>query len=138
MVELWVDSQPEPWSRPRPRRGWRRGMAGRGYYTPASSFRSCVTAVAMMSRSRPRPHFVGPVGIIALFLVSRKTGELGLFGKKPDLDNLEKNLLDGLEDAGYFEVGDQQVALVIKAKARVRPGQEGCLVQAFELSGPRP
>jgi len=36
-----------------------------------------------------------------------------MFGKpvsvKPDCDNLSKPILDGLADAGYFAVGDQQV-----------------------------
>jgi len=48
---------------------------------------------------------------------------------KPDKDNLEKAVLDVMEDNGYFAVGDSQVAAGEVVKVWCRPGQEGVLVR---------
>lgn len=48
---------------------------------------------------------------------------------KPDKDNLEKAVLDMMEKAGLFALGDSQVGVGQVVKLWCAPGQEGCQIQ---------
>ena len=53
---------------------------------------------------------------------------------KPDKDNLEKMVLDGLEGGGLFAVGDQQVVVGEVSKVWCASGDEGVVIV---VSSPR-
>jgi len=48
---------------------------------------------------------------------------------KPDKDNLEKAVLDCMEQAGVFAVGDSQVGVGQTVKMWCQPGQEGARIE---------
>ena len=131
-VSFFVPIRPEPWQRPRP------SGRGRGYITPFSVFRSRAAAEAM--KVRPRPRFEGAVLVRALFhFKTTKDQRAGFRDCMPDLDNLDKNLGEALEDAGFFakKNGDQQIAATTIIKANMLlDGREGCVVEVRELFTP--
>ena len=52
---------------------------------------------------------------------------------KPDIDNLLKTLFDGLGDAKWFAVGDQQIAYLEASKVYVTDGgKPGVLVDIWQ------
>lgn len=53
---------------------------------------------------------------------------------KPDLDNLVKAVLDGVEKAGAFEVGDGQVVSIMTSKWYAALGEEPCVEVQFSWS----
>lgn len=69
---------------------------------------------------RPSVPFGGPVQlslhVIFPWLKStpKRIKEKGLIPKdtKPDCDNIQKQICDALEWAGYFEIGDQQICQI--------------------------
>ena len=83
---------------------------------------------AIARQHRPTAPFVGPVFVELTFVdrwpkAATKAHRLRPYvDVKPDLDNLDKLVLDALSKAGYFAVGDGQVAhLVARKMYDVRP-----------------
>lgn len=65
-----------------------------------------------------RLHFTGPVMMSVTFYyhTAKKKDHLKFKQTKPDLDNMVKLLQDVLDELGFFEVGDQQVAVLYLKK----------------------
>lgn len=107
---------------PKQTKGNRVGVtkAGKRYmarYTP-KRVRANAEAIVLAARPhRPDPPLKGPVAAQVRFVYPlpksmRAVAQAGLIiwkDTRPDLDNLEKQLFDSLEAAGFFAVGDGQV-----------------------------
>lgn len=105
-VTLRVYGKPEPQARPR-------GFANAGrmiFWSPKSAWRRHVATLAFLKR--PKPPLAGPLRLSLVFYLPR-TKSLGKNAiwhyKRPDLDNLEKAVIDGLQDAKWF-LDDGQIA----------------------------
>lgn len=96
---------------------------------PIHAWKKAVQVAAINARIR-NLRIEGPVGVSFVFVMPRPAAHH--FGadrarpvrdsapywhtSKPDLDNLEKAVLDALADVGVFHTGDQQVCRVHKDK----------------------
>ena len=79
-------------------------------WSPESHWRICVRDLAYLCR--PKPPLAGPLQANVKFFLPRPASakkSLQYHPTKPDLDNLLKTLFDGLGDARWFAVGDQQI-----------------------------
>ena len=115
--EVWGD--PVPKARPRTVR-----KGGRTWsYTPKK-----VTAWEKLVREEAEKHFEEPldcpVALTLGFYLSRPKSRRkeNYVATTPDLDNLEKALLDGLNEVAYTD--DRLVVVKSSAKMYVRPGEE--------------
>lgn len=108
-------------------------------YTPTKSPVNAFKAtVRLLAAQECRP-LTGPVGVSLLFVfptpksLQRKSGwPCRWKSTKPDLDNLEKAVLDALKGIAWAD--DAQVALVAKKKVLAAPGQDvGVHVEVFGL-----
>lgn len=86
---------------------------GKGHaYTPARITDNAGALVIYARGHRPDEPFVGPV-IVSYQFCFRTPKGMSLLGLKetiPDLGNLEKQMDDVLQAAGFFARGDQQIA----------------------------
>lgn len=91
----------------------------------SKAYKRMVGTVAMVAMNRQglKP-FAAHIPLVAelLFLFPRaKSTKLEYMTKKPDLDNLEKAILDALNKVAYDD--DSDIVRVIKDKDFVRPGE---------------
>lgn len=63
-----------------------------------------------LRRFAPRAPILGPVGIRIKFHIKTKAKQSGYKPTRPDLDNMEKLLLDCMTQAGFWE-DDSQIAV---------------------------
>jgi Holliday junction resolvase RusA-like endonuclease len=118
-VSVRLEGQPQPKARPRIARG------GKGVFTPKAtkSYEQYVAHVSALEMRRAPP-LDEPVIIHIMFCFalpktpsvrSRIMSEGCLHTKKPDIDNLAKSVLDGLQAGGVFS-DDKQVVELRAAK----------------------
>ncbi len=102
-------------------------------------------AIASVSRGKMSGllPMAGPVGMKVTFQMPRRKGtpkSAHWHTKKPDVDKLERALLDGLKTGGVF-VDDSQVCRIDKEKKYAFPGSgeigsgPGVWVSVFEVTG---
>lgn len=92
----------------------RHTRAGQTYRTPGNR-RAVATLRAVCEPHAPRIAFAGPVSLeAAMTFPSRRSAVLPRT-RRPDADNLAKDLLDALQATGFFK-DDSQVACLIMRK----------------------
>jgi Holliday junction resolvase RusA-like endonuclease len=115
LFSLMVDHEPVGKQRPRVRKG------GRGVYTPDKT-RKYEQFIQILSRKEMKHGvpLVGPLIVYAVFTFAlpkskKRRAEIEKEGflhqQKPDIDNLQKSLLDGLELGGVFQ-SDKQISMI--------------------------
>lgn len=121
-------------------------------YTPntAAVWRAQVSEAAV--KARPSEPFIGPVRVdwTARFprpgdhyRTGKHAGELResapwLHRGLPDRDNVDKTILDALQEAGYFR-NDSQAAIGLLVKRWCRPGElAGCTITVAPLEDSEP
>lgn len=95
-----------------------RRHAGRRTYRTQRNKLAMATLRAIVERWAPARPFQGPVKVRACFTFPVPAGHRQIVtwrAKRPDGDNLTKDLLDALQRSGYYE-DDRQVALLQVAK----------------------
>lgn len=111
-----VPGRPQPKERPRLTRRFVRGQAVSRIVTPSATAAAEELFAGVAAAHRPKDPLTGPLGCDLIFWCL-PAQSVQLAGKpwayaerKPDIDNLVKLALDGLGRAGFFAVGDQQIA----------------------------
>lgn len=125
---LWVPFRPQAQARPR-----FNGKQGRAYQ-PEPEFKACVVTYACESRP-PRP-LSGALGVGMKFCYKRPVCRRYERYKtsRPDLDNLEKPVLDALKRAGWI----QDDALIVKMQTmKVWAEQDGLELVVCSLKNVR-
>lgn len=138
---IFIPGEPVPWKRP--------CQSGKRRYTD-KAVRGWMDKVMMIARSTPPSAMLhGPIAIDFQFQLpvpaSNKHPER-LYGQrvtvKPDCDNLSKCVMDAIEEAGWFEIGDQQASDWRAVKVYAPPEKVGVVVtvqtddEEVQLVGP--
>lgn len=132
VIEFHVEGTPKP--QPRTRRskwggvhtpsdavGWRERLYVAALpYRPADPFRGAVEIELPFTFLRPQSHFNAAGNVSPKHADERHL-------QRPDLDNLEKAVLDELEEMGFYR-NDSQVWRVNKSKLWIPFGHPGLLV----------
>lgn len=120
-LEVKLPGRPVPWARARKRKGT-------GYFTPvkqAAHRESLATLIQIEMRALGIEQFTGPVALHVTFDYGKKETRLIVYPleddrfhcKLPDIDNLEKQILDALQDSKLVR-NDSQIAIVRARKVK--------------------
>ena len=92
----------------------RHTRSGKTYRTPGNR-RAVATLRAVCEPHAPRIAFKGPVALDAALTFPSRSQRVLPRTRRPDADNLAKDLLDALQATGFFK-DDSQVACLIMRK----------------------
>lgn len=140
-IVLWIPGKPE--AKPRPR-ACQMGKHIHIYQPKPPTWTKAIKAVA--SKHKPDTPFTPPIMVDILFMMPRpkahyRTGKNAdvlrpdapiIHTAKPDRDNLDKMVLDTLQDIGYFE-NDSGVSVGTLLKIWANPSAAGIYVRIVEL-----
>lgn len=134
-ISFIVDGEPRPQGSKRARLGpdgkiWMYEASGKNL----KDWREAITWAAKLAM-KGRPTFRGPVEVaITFYLKHPSRGPEQVWPlKRPDVDKLQRAILDGMADAKVM-FDDSQVCVIRGQKAYARPGKDPCaVVQAWEI-----
>ena len=134
VVKAWIPGSPVAKGRPRVVRT----KDGRTMtYTPKTTAEYQAFVRMMASQDAPEEPWDGPVAINLRFCIERpksvKPNKRPLPIVKPDLDNLEKAILDALNGVWYTD--DSRIVRKVSEKKYVPQGQGGVAVEMHKEAG---
>jgi len=142
MISFFVAGEPKAQPRPRPIPG------RRGVYNPATANEWKALIKVEAQKQRANEPMAGPIGVALVFAFVRPNSHFRVvagkvvlrsdapiwYACKPDIDNLDKAVLDAITDLGGIWHDDSQVTNLLTEKRWAQPGEmPGCAISIGEL-----
>lgn len=119
-MKFWLDVKPVGMPRPR--------LGGRGVYVPDNGWKAIQELIALKIKTLNHV----PMKLNLMFVFKNKKHDGSFHTSRPDIDNLTKTIMDGLEKA--TGVNDCFFAMIMATKI-ISTTTEGISVEITELEG---